>query len=162
MALPISCGALPSYRAPGYRGEAVRANLVAVPDSGLHDLPPRWDGTPVAWRGWESFEAFVCGPRRAACESCGSLEQPTLNMGLVGDDPTMTPEDVRRDDEAVKLAYSTGHRRERHSWIQLTAFRCAECGADSIVDDDGVVWTLDLSDYGDAGSEPPATEEARQ
>jgi hypothetical protein len=129
----------------------MRANLVAVPDSGLHDLPPRWDGKPVAWRGWERPEAlFICPPRKDPCESCGSLADQTMNVGLVGDDPAMTPEDVERDDQLVRAGYKPP--RSRKSWLKLTAFRCVDCGADSVLDDDDEVWTLDLSDYGDAGS----------
>lgn len=133
-----------------------RSNLVAVPDSGLHDLPPRWDGYPVMWRGWQSLTGHICGrAERACCERCGSVEYPTINVGLVGDDPDMTPTDVEHDDQAVRLAYQMRRRRKRRSWIRLTAFRCVECGADNVVDGDGVSWNLDLSDYGDAGSTEP-------
>lgn len=130
----------------------MRANLVAVPDSGLHDLPPRWDGLAVVWYGWEALTYHLCPPVRECCEACGSMAGPVVNFGLVGDDPEMSPADVEHDDQVVLLAYQSGHRRQRRSWLRLTAFRCPDCGADSILDGNGVLWRLDLSDYGDAGS----------
>lgn len=112
----------------------MRANLVAVPDSGLHDLPPRWDGLDVTWSGWRATTAHICPPLREACTSCGCLEWPTVNIGH------------------INLGLN---RRGRQTFRVLTAFRCVECGADHVLDDKGVMWDLDLTDYGDAGSVAP-------
>lgn len=133
----------------------MRPNLVAVPDSGLHDLPPRWDGLPVAWRGWRTITGHICPPGRDACSSCGSLEHPTINFGLLADDPAMTPEEAAHDDRATLLAHRSRHRRQRRTWIKLTALRCVECGHDQVLDAEGNLWDLDLSDYDDRGSTDP-------
>lgn len=129
--------------------------LVAVPDNGFHDMPPRWDGHAVLWRGWRPLGVHICPPRPECCESCGSLASPLINLGLVANDQVMTHDDVTHDDQAVDLARRMGQRRERHAWLRLTAFRCPDCHADSVLDADGVLWELDQSDYGDAGSVPP-------
>jgi hypothetical protein len=125
-------------------------HLVAVPSGDLHDLPPRWDGLSVVWRGWDEFDMRSCPPR--GCDSCGHFGA-LVNLGLVGDEPQMSHEDVEHDDRAVRLAFSMRSRRERKSWLRLTAFRCTGCGLDVVVDDERNVWDLDESDYGEAGSE---------
>lgn len=138
----------------------MRQNLVAVPNSELHDLPPRWDGLAVLWRGWEPGPAPLCTGRRGGltrdcCESCGSVELPSLNVGTVADDPDMTAEDIERDIASGELALRLRARRARRSTIRLTAFRCTECGADVVLDGE-TWWTLDASDYGDEGSIDPS------
>lgn len=138
-------------------GEAM-THLSAVVDVGTrHDLPPRWDGHPVVWRGWETLNAFICGGRAGSecCPGCGSRAASAINLGLVGDDPDMTVGDVEHDDHAVAMASKLGHRRRRRSWFRLTAFRCPDCRLDLVVDGDDQCWTLDASDYGDEGSVGP-------
>lgn len=147
-----------------------RTNLRLVEGGPGHDLPPRWDGHPVWWRGWRDRGAtFICGHQVDVCEhcgrgdvpaecECGSHNPPMLNQGMVGESADMTPQDVERNDEAIRLARSAGVIRnapQRIGWLQLTAFRCPDCGADRVVDGDGVLWDLDETDYGDDGSVAP-------
>ena len=47
--------------------------LRIVPPTGLHDLPPKWDGRTVTWQGWQSEPTFICPPPKPTpCRSCGS------------------------------------------------------------------------------------------
>jgi hypothetical protein len=90
----------------------------------------------------------------SACERCGSDRPPSSNVGLVGDDPDLTVDDITRNDEAIDLASRTGRVKsmpKRLGWMRLTAFRCPDCGLDTVVDDEDV-WTLDDSDYDEEGS----------
>lgn len=144
--------------------------LRLVSDAPGHDLPPRWDGFAVAWRGWEERPSptFICGEPddvcgscgrgdhawSNACERCGSDKPPSSNVGLIGDDPKLTADEITRNDEAIDLASRTGRVKSmpvRLGWMRLTVFRCPDCGLDTVVDGDEV-WTLDPDDYGDEGS----------
>ena len=124
----------------------------------VHDLPPRWDGLPVAWRGWESLPITSCrawGSDR--CASCGSDKRSSINFGIVGDSAEMTPRDVRANDAACRIApLSAAVFPKRKAWIRLIAFRCPDCGHDQ-VDDGTDFWDLDPSDYTDDGSHHPDT-----
>ena len=70
------------------------------------------------------------------------------NSGLVGRNRKVTLDQIE------------GHQRSRTvgevaHWC-LSARRCPDCGHDVVVElDSGVVWDLDLSDYGDGGSANP-------
>ncbi len=121
----------------------------------VHDLPPRWDGYPVVWRGWQGVPVIMCHrPVNDRCVVCGGDKDPSLNTGLVGESTDMTQRDVRADDAAARLANRSGViRHHRRSWVRLTAFRCPDCGHDQ-VDDGEHMWDLDQSDYTDAGSWP--------
>lgn len=93
-----------------------------------HDLPPMWDGTPVAWGPWSRDTSSVIHHAPVddiACHVCGVIEQPLLAGGWV-------PRRV----------------------VRLLAVRCG-CGHDTVYDEQtGEVWDLDPSDYTDAGSWP--------
>ncbi len=60
------------------------------------------------------------------------------------------------DSEAINRSvidiFTKRHIGDIH--IRLTAFRCAGCGRDDVLDGNGVTWTLDASDYQDEGSFP--------
>lgn len=94
-----------------------------------HDLPPRWDGHPIDWTGWQSptrsSAAYHAPPD--ACESCGIEDsQPKMNIGTIRD-------------------VSGGGK--------LVAFRCSECGNDVVWDwSTNAWWDLDPTDYSDEGS----------
>lgn len=96
-----------------------------------HDLPPLWDGEPVVWGRWRPPVAiFMCNRSArvepAFCTACHSTANPALATGTVG------------------------------RFRRLTAFRCPDCGHDTVADaDTGEVWDLDPTDYQDEGSTAP-------
>lgn len=106
-----------------------------------HDLPPKWDGVEVEWRGWEPPLQPTFRPHvpPCCCEQCGSDKHPALNQGL--------------------MAARPGGAR----LLRLVAFRCADCGVDVIREtsrrqrfgDSPEWWVLDESDYGAEGSTSP-------
>jgi hypothetical protein len=99
-----------------------------------HDLPPRWDGHAITWRGWRQLETsmrFHLPLSELACRRCGLLEEQLVNRG-------------RFDDV-------DGDLRE-----PLTAFRCPGCQHDQVLAGDEL-WDLDETDYGPDGSRPPAS-----
>ena len=93
-----------------------------------HDLPPSWDGEPVAWSDWEQMAPmFICPPPKPKpCKVCGTYEPHITNSGRV----------IQND----------GHL------LRLTAFRCPDCRTDQVIDWAGDIWDLDPSDYTDDGS----------
>lgn len=97
-----------------------------------HDLPPKWDGRPVTWHGWDAgVTTYVCPePNRECCQFCGSLEPAVFNRGS------------RRVIEG----------RDRFM-PSLYAYRCPTCRRD-IVEETGSdeAWELEPSDYGDEGA----------
>lgn len=114
--------------------ESVR-RLWGVPTT--NDLPPKWDGVPVTWRGWQVFESsmdFHLTLDQLACDKCGGLGEGTLIN--TGTRPNTEPEEG-------------GPTQLRN----ITAFRCPHCGHDSIWDmATDLHWDLDPNDYGDEGS----------
>lgn len=152
------------------------SSLRLVPDAPGHDLPPRWDGLVISWQGWKpGNHVFVCTEPTNVCDhcgrgehdtdmgcSCGSVRPPSSNVGFVADDPATTLDELERNIAGSDLAHRTGRPKsapERLGLIRLVAHRCPDCDADTVVDTaTGEVWTLDESDYGDAGSESPASE----
>jgi hypothetical protein len=98
-----------------------------------HDLPPRWDGWPVTWQGWEWFVGFVCfqskgsRPRQDVCHRCGHVGEQPMNRG-----------------HAEPVPWN-GRR------VLLLAFRCPGCRHDTVWAA-SQWWDLEPADYLDAGS----------
>ena len=119
----------------------------------VNDLPPRWDGFAVVWRGWTSPLVISCrrlpGDR---CVQCGGDKAPSVNVGLAATDETMTHRQVVDHDKAAQLGAG---RVQRRAWRSLMAMRCPDCGHDQVRDGEGTWWDLDPSDYTDEGSTSP-------
>ncbi|GAB4987866.1 hypothetical protein BB737_00380 [Mycobacterium avium subsp. hominissuis] len=110
-----------------------------------HDLPPRWDGLPVEWGEWEDTAGvFVCPPPRKPdrCDHCDSTRAPLISAGRIWTDPKTAPPAVGQ----------ARFRHGRHLVGSITAFRCPDCGHDSVLDPNGQHWDLDPTDYTDGGS----------
>lgn len=121
------------------------------------DLPSKWDGRRVVWRGWNDHKAFVCRRRTkspdAACDACGALRPPMVNLGVLDPEPgaTFTVPKVQRSRsgrsyfrDVVKAAWPI---------VDLVAFRCVGCYVDCVWQmSTDEFWTLDPGDYGPAGS----------
>lgn len=104
-----------------------------LPFAREYDLPPRWDGDPVEWAEWAPApHVFICDRSRRKptfnqCAACKSAQPRAMAIGVI-------PRTLNR----------------------LTAFRCPDCGQDTIIDLDGDdAWVLDFTDYGPEGSTPP-------
>lgn len=80
------------------------------------------------------------------CTDCGSADMCYVNTGHGKVDDSET---IKRS--AIDI-FTKRHIGDIH--IRLTAFRCAGCGRDHVLDSNGVTWTLDASDYQDKGSFP--------
>lgn len=106
-----------------------------------HDLPPRWDGHPITWSGWQEPLTTTWDLHHTAqdsCESCGHHGNPPSNLGTIH--RTLTALDGRAT---------------RHTTITATlcAYRCPACHLDTVVDlTTSEAWILDESDYHDEGS----------
>ena len=130
-----------------------------------HDLPPRWDGRIVKWSEWHTSPTFVCGPRgpvRASrCEGCGSTASNATSRGTVSPLDGDTYESERPVVKRTRSGreYQAGVQIVTANWrnpvTSIVAFRCPDCGLDTVVgytSEPEQVWTLDESDYGDEGS----------
>lgn len=103
-----------------------------------HDLPPKWDGRPVTWRGWRDLPTdgvFICfrgkEPEPDHCKACGSVATSRVNRGTT----------------AMRLG-----GKDRIIDV-LSAYRCPDCHHDVVnVEDTGEWWDLDHTDYGPEGS----------
>src|SRR6476661_6352718 len=106
--------------------QEVRAMRLPLPTE--HDLPPRWDGKVVEWRGWVMLPvAFVCPPRtRGCCEQCGSTADQPHNRGLVALSRRTTLDDIE--------GHRRGHQVGRVARWRLDAFRCPDCHHDVVSD----------------------------
>ena len=112
-----------------------------------NDLPPKWDGVTINWSGWTRLEqSSLRFHHDDQCTDCGSVDQCYVNTGrgLVDDSEAIN--------RSVIDIFTKRHIGDIH--IRLTAFRCAGCGRDHVLDGNGVTWTLDASDYQDKGSFP--------
>lgn len=110
-----------------------------------HDLPPRWDGLLVEWGDWDdTADMFVCPPPRRPdrCDRCGDTRSPMINTGRIWTDPATAPPAIGR----------ARMHRGRHLVGRITAFRCAACEHDTVLDPNGQLWDLDPTDYTDDGS----------
>lgn len=128
-----------------------------------HDLPPRWDGLAVLWRGWEydrSHEVFICPPPPPrVCEGCGEpvlhrgFSAQSVNRGLVAVSTVLSHDDLRYEEQnRQRLGALAGKRKPRALW-RLHVWRCQLCKLDTVWDTDADEWfTLDDSDYGPDGS----------
>lgn len=97
-----------------------------APAPRLYDLPPLWDGVPIAWGEWSRIDTSLVYHLHAenfACEKCGGIDEQDI-----------------------------AHGRRGHL-INLRAARCRHCGHDQVTDlltDE--CWDLDETDYADIGS----------
>lgn len=109
-----------------------------------HDLPPRWDGLPVQWGDLSDTAAIICPPPRKPdrCDQCGTTRARLSNIGRVWTDAASAPASIGR----ARL------HRNRHLVSLITVFRCTACNHDSVVDPNGRMWDLDITDYTDDGS----------
>ena len=110
-----------------------------------HDLPPRWDGREVEWRGWSKvITGTVCPPRKPdACPLCGSPAEPAINLGAVWADYAV---------EGI-LTIRKARLCERVVVVSLAAWRCPDCRGDWVTrQGSDELWVLDDSDYTDEGS----------
>ena len=129
-----------------------------------NDLPPKWDGRRVDWSEWDTDPIFVCPPPTAPrCEGCGSAARQVTSRGTVYplDGEMFETHKPRvkciRSGREYEAGTTTVARRARPG-VRLFASRCPDCGLDTVVDRTSghqQVWTLDESDYGDAGSVRP-------
>ena len=129
-----------------------------------HDLPPRWDGRAVKWSEWDTSPTFLCGTRgsvRASqCEGCGATASNATSRGTVypldGEMFETHEPRVKRTRSGREYAAGTVTvARRARPGVRLFAFRCPDCGLDTVVDytsEPEQVWPLDESDYGDEGS----------
>lgn len=132
-----------------------------------YDLPLKWDGRRVVWRGWTDPYAgvFICGRRgatnRTVCTGCGSTEPCVMNIGTVHPlpDETFTSRPlVERTTKSGRVYVKDGAPVTRAAWpvIRLCVFRCPGCKQDSVWDTTtGEWWDLDHTDYGPEGSNAP-------
>ena len=131
-----------------------------------NDLPPKWDGRRVDWSEWNTDPMFVCGrpqPTAPRCEGCGSAARQAASRGTVypldGEMfETHEPRVKRTRSGREYVAGTVTVARRARPGVRLFASRCPDCGLDTVVDytsEPEQVWTLDESDYGDAGSVPP-------
>lgn len=117
---------MPPSRAPGPADDALPLTVGLV-----RPLPVAWDGVPVEWSAWENpVQAILCPPQEPTpCESCGSRERPVQARGLT----------------QVEVGAAL-----------LIATRCTACRLDTVWDArNDQWWTLDDTDYGPEGSNPP-------
>ncbi|MHA7145464.1 hypothetical protein ACX80U_12175 [Arthrobacter sp. TmT3-37] len=94
--------------------------------AGRHDLPPLWDGVPVAWKEWARIDTTIplhVPTEDLACEQCGAVDEKDTTHG------------------------------RRGPFVNLMAARCRHCGHDQVTDMlTGTLWDLDDTDYADIGS----------
>lgn len=134
----------------------------------LHQLPPKWDGRDVDWRGWEVIRTSAeYGGRRhgqqEACEGCGSLGKHASNIGvlhpLTGEtqlQPVFKRTKPKGNGRPGTLYQAGEQEVPVKATVQLFAFRCPDCGLDTVWDmrtDEW--WLLEESDYGADGSTDP-------
>ena len=112
-----------------------------------NDLPPKWDGRRVDWSEWHTDPMFACGRPAPSLGTVYPLDGETFE--------THEPRVKRtRSGREYEAGTTTVARRARPG-VRLVASRCPDCGLDTVVDRTSghqQVWTLDESDYGDAGS----------
>ena len=116
----------------------------------LHDLPPKWDGHRVEWRGWRVSPRTTLEFHglREACPHCASTTPEAINFGVVWAKPVgLIPFPGGRWD-------ARGSRQGGdHAVKWLNAYRCPDCRTDEVEDRmTRELWVLDDSDYDDNGS----------
>lgn len=122
-----------------------------------HDLPPKWDGRDVTWRGWASPSPttadFHTPVEARACTECGAIDHLETNRGDVAALPGET--------ETVTITKMTRSGREYGKDVEqpatidraLMALRCQHCNHDIVLDlTTNESWDLDSTDYTAAGS----------
>lgn len=108
-----------------------------------YDLPPMWDGRSVTWdEEWKPVSSMmnICPPpRKPYCSQCGSSSPSLVRRGQWGPIRTVSR---NRFNQIVK--------GWTYDW--LTAHRCPDCRADTVLDAQGNLWDLGPADYGARGS----------
>lgn len=129
-----------------------------------HDLPPKWDGLAVLWRGWEYQQAgvFLCPPPTPREDRCGGCKEPltergfpvqSVNKGLVAVSSVLTHDDLRYEEDNRERLGRLAHKRKPRALWRLYVWRCPNCRLDTVWDTDTDEWfDLDETDYSDAGS----------
>lgn len=86
-----------------------------------HDLPPRWDGIPVTWRGWQ--DPTICTMSLhmppTTCQACGHPGDQPSNIGTVGHQLTLLDSTTTRTPSITTT---------------LCAWRCPTCQLDTVTD----------------------------
>ena len=128
-------------------------NRPTLPTNRPNDVPPRWDGHPVTWEGWQPQLDTTHDYHRTApepCEACRSVKKPLVNRGA-----------GRVEAGSVQFLHPPASIEEARARTQgivslvLYAHRCQDCGYDRVLDmNTGQWWVLDESDYNDEGSYP--------
>lgn len=97
-------------------------------------LPVAWDGVPVKWGPWEPApHIFICPPPEPTpCPGCGIITTRSTSRG--------------------RRVYTGNVRALFKNPGVLIAHRCTRCGHDSVLDERGLLWDLDFTDYGPDGS----------
>ena len=137
-----------------------RAKLTAVVNRGDHDLPPLWDGKPIKWGEWELVETSARYHGIEPCEVCGCTDAPLTNHGLTQPEPGELYETTRTKKLPSGRSYDVPATRPAYPVIRFLVERCPRCELDTVFEQPmngskPMVWVLDSSDYGTAGSSAP-------
>lgn len=96
------------------------------------NLPPKWDGEPIAWERWE--KRITVSHLELSCEGCGLDSSLWHSTGWY-------------------VRSSMGSEWKRRGMRNFHATRCGWCGHTTVYTmHDGQAWTLDESDYSPDGS----------
>jgi hypothetical protein len=117
-----------------------------------HPLPVAWDGRRVDWDRWETPDVVqICPPPKGERCVCGSSARPFSARGR-------RHPSQQAVDAAEGIPRIGRNRSGPLVWsvYDLHAFRCPACGQVDVWDmASDEWWTLDESDYGPRGSNPP-------
>jgi predicted RNA-binding Zn-ribbon protein involved in translation (DUF1610 family) len=122
------------------------------------DLPPRWDGHRVEWRPWTSLRTTMrLHSKPEPCPSCGSTADQASSAGtlhpLLGEMVEVTR--MKRTKRSGR-EYSVRAQRPATAYLALFAYRCPDCGLDTVWDTrTDEWWELGPEDYGPDGSHDP-------
>lgn len=131
--------------------------LRLVGETSERALPRFWDGKPVVWRGWHpAIVTSLTFRHKIKCPRCRAHRSGNDQMcqGM------LSP--IKQEYDAFVERYRVWEtkqgfrvRSEPPGWFVLTAFRCAFCDADEVMEWDGrdfKLWDLGPEDYGPQGS----------
>lgn len=140
-------------------------NALSGPRVVAYQLPPKWDGLDIEWRGWTNQPILMCPPKaaRQVCENCASPAQPAMNVGVVHPAPgTMITQTLYKrckpkPNGRPGAIYDAGtHEVPARPIAWLHAFRCPDCQLDTVWDKRTDEWSvLEPADYGPQGSYDP-------
>lgn len=130
-------------------------DLFSIADD--HDLPPKWDGRPITWAGWQSplptTMDFHAPLEALACNECGTIDSPEVNRGRVAAWPgeTTIVDVVARTRSGREYIRKTEQQAQQKT--TLVALRCPHCENDTVLDmTTNELWDLTSADYTDTGS----------